>query len=240
MTEPSTPPEIKNMDELFRQARRDRPQPSELDARFLALRDVSELRRMVEASASETDLDHFIRGEPNLLSSLLHFVSTGHHGGKVYPQQTIRPSVAGEQRGLIPDYLISGQSSEGTTWWVLELKGPSEKLFSGTGQKIRLSDTANKGLVQIHQYVEFCNEHQSSLREALQLKDFSIPMGILLMGRESELVDPHRRKMKKALGGPMSPIRIRTWDSLLRSLEHKLAFYGHIGHDPLQGRQLED
>lgn len=240
MTKPITPPEIQKMDKLFRQARRDYPQPTDLDSRFLAPREVAELRRLVEKSASETEIDHFIRGEPNLLSSLLHFASTGHHGGKVYPQQVIRPSVKGELKGLIPDYLIRGESSEGTSWWVLELKGPGERIFSGTGESIGLSDTANKGLLQIHKYVEFCKEHQSSLREALQLKSFSEPMGILLIGRETELADPHRRQMKKALGGAQAPIRIRTWDSLLRSLEHKLAFFAHTTHDPLRGEQLED
>ena len=234
------PPEINDMDEIFRQVRRDYPQPTELDARFLLPREVVQLRRLVEANASETELDHFIRGEPNLLSSLLHFACTGHYGGMVYSQQTIRPSVSGVQPGLVPDYLISGESSDGTSWWVLELKGPGEQIFSGRGRTLRLSDTANKGLLQIHQYIDFCTEHQSTLREALLLKNFSKPMGILLIGRESELLDPQRQQMKRSLGGRTAPIQIRTWDSLLRSLEHKLALYGHIEHDPLRGAQLED
>lgn len=240
MTNRSIPPEILTMNERLRQARRDYPQPTDLDSRFLAPRDVSELRRLVEESASETDLDQFIRGEPNLLSSLLHFAATGHHGGNVYPQQVIRPTVVGEQKGLIPDYLISGKSSGGISWWVLELKGPGEKLFCNSGNKLRLSDTANNGLLQIHEYVDFCKEHQSSLREALKLEDFSEPMGILLIGRESELADPRRRKMKESLGGHTSRIRIRTWDSLLRSLEHKLSIHGRTDHDPLRGKQIED
>lgn len=241
MSKQYTPPEIQKMVELFRQARRDYPCPTDLDTRYLARREVSELRSLIEKSAPETVVDQFIRGEPNLLSSLLHFAGTGHHGGKAYPQQVIRPSVVGKQKGLIPDYLISGESSAGTTWWVLELKGPGEKIFCNSGNKLRLSDTANKGLLQIHEYVEFCKEYQSSLREALQLQDFSAPMGILIIGRERELADPLRRKMKESLGGHTSRIRIRTWDSLLRSLEHKLNIYdGRMGNDPLRGAQLED
>jgi hypothetical protein len=89
----TVPQKIRDMDEIFREARRNFPNPSELDACYLRPREVTELRRMVEASASETELDHFIRGEPNLLSALLHFADTGHQGGMVYPQQTIRPSV---------------------------------------------------------------------------------------------------------------------------------------------------
>lgn len=240
MDEPPTPPKKGAMDEIFRQARRNYPRPSKLNTHFLAAREVAELRRLVDSSATEAELDHFIQGQPNLLSSLLHFADTGHHGGMAYPQQTIRPCVSGRQRGLIPDYLISGESSDGTSWWVLELKGPGEKIFSGSGNTLRLSDITNKGLLQIHQYVEFCTEHQSSLRETLKLDNFSKPMGILLIGRENELSDPDRRQMKKSLGGSSSQIRIRTWDSLLRSLEHKLSFNGNIEHDPLCGHQLED
>jgi len=236
----STPDPNREFDEKIRQARRDYPQPEYLDFCYLAAREVQELREMVEKSASETELDHFIRGEPNLLSSLLHFASTGHHGGKAYPQQVIRPSVRGEIKGQIPDYLVSGESSEGTSWWVLELKGPKEKIFVKTADGLKLGDTANKGLLQIHKYVEFCKEHHASLRDTLGLKDFSTPNGILIIGREAELLDPERRTLKKALGGPLTPIRIRTWDSLLRSLEHKLAFIGQREIDPLRGPQLED
>jgi hypothetical protein len=241
MLEKAVPLEIQKMDEIMRQARRDFPQPTNLDSRYLATREVAELRRLIELPSSETELDEFLSGEPNLLSSLLHFASTGHHGGKVFPQQVIRPTVKGIQKGLIPDYLISGESSDGTSWWVLELKSPSAKIFSGSDDTLRLSNTANKGVLQINNYVEFCNTHQSALREALKLENFSTPIGILLIGRESELNSPHLKQMKKSLGGATAKIRIRTWDSLLRSLEHKLAFYGHNVKDPLRNeRLLED
>lgn len=228
------------MDEIFRKARREFPRPSELDARYLRPRDVVELREMVERGASETELDYFIRGEPDLLSALLHFAGTGHHRGMAYPQQTIRPSVPGVQAGLIPDYLISGENSDGVNWWVLELKAPGDKLFAGTGRSIRLSDTANRGLAQIHQYISFCVEQQAALRESLQLKDFSAPSGILLIGREAELSTPDLQRLKRSLGGRTAEVRIRTWDSLLRSLEHKLYFHGHQDNDPLRGPQPED
>jgi Domain of unknown function (DUF4263) len=239
LKEETVPQAIKDMDEMFREARRNFPRPSELNSGFLRPREVAELRCMVEASASETELDRFIQGEPNLLSALLHFADTGHHGGMVYPQQVIRPSVSHGDKGLIPDYLISGDNSEGTSWWVLELKGPAEKIFTGKEQKIRLSDTANKGLLQIHQYIEYCSTYQSSIRETLKLKNFSTPAGILLIGRESELVDDHRKQMKKSIGGKMMSVRIRTWDSLLRSLEHKLFYHGFLDQDSLHSEQLE-
>jgi Domain of unknown function (DUF4263) len=223
--------DVKDTDDIIRRARRNFPRPSALDSAFLRPREVIELRRMFEAFASETELDLFIKGEPNLLSGLLHFVDTGHHGGMVYPQQIIRPGVFYGDKGLNPDYLISGENSEGTSWWVLELKGPSEKIFSGKNQKIRLNDAANKGLCQTYQYIEFCSAYQSSIRESLQLKNFSSPIGILLIGRESELFDNHRKQLKNRLGGKMMTVRIRTWDSLLRSLEHKLAFHGLIDRE---------
>jgi hypothetical protein len=236
-----TPPgPVDQVDRAIREARRAHPQATPLDAAYLRPREVVELRRMVEGNASETELDHFIRGEPNLLSSLLHFAGTGHHGGMVYPQQTIRPCVAGSQPGLVPDYLISGENSDGVSWWVLELKGPSEKLFAGSGRSLRLSDVANKALVQIHQYIGFCIEHQGALRDALRLREFGSPLGILVIGREHELSDPERRRLKRTLGGPSATIRIRTWDSLLRSLEHKLCLSGLHEGDPLLGEQAEE
>jgi hypothetical protein len=78
------------------------------------------------------------------------------------------------------------------------------------------------------------------MREALKMKNFSTPTGILLIGRETELIDSHHKAMKKAIGGAHAPVRIRTWDSLLRSLEHKLSFQGQTKNDPLIGEQLED
>ena len=231
----------RNFDELFRQARRDFPTPAQLDARFLRPREVAELRLMVEGNASETELDRFIRGEPDLLSALLHFAGTGHHSGMAYPQQTLRPSVRDVQSGLIPDYLISGKNSDGTSWWVLELKSPADKLFAGKPGSFRLSDVANRGLMQINQYVTFCVDHQAAIRESLQLKDFRTPTGILLIGREHELTAaPELRQLKESLGGAKAAVRIRTWDSLLRSLEHKLRFYGQRNDDPLDEPQAED
>jgi len=77
--------------EIHRQARRQYPHPHQLDAAFLRPQEVRDLRALVELNALEREIDNLIKGEPDLLSSLLHFASTGHHDGMVYPQQTIRP-----------------------------------------------------------------------------------------------------------------------------------------------------
>jgi hypothetical protein len=197
-----------------------------LDAGFLRPREVEYFRQVVNEDGSETALDHCLRGYPDLWSAFLYQNSTGHQGGKVLSQQVIQPAVPGVQPGLIPDYLISGINSAGISWYVVELKGAKEKMFAGSGSILRLSKTANQGILQLLRYLDFCAEHQTVLRDAFKLEGFREPHGILLIGREEEFTySEERQKMKRIWNQSNHRLEVRTYDAFLRSLDNKLSFY---------------
>lgn len=230
----------KEMEKQFNQFRRSNPNASELMSCFLKLREVKKLKQMIENGSNEREIDKLIQGEPNLLSAVLDFVSTGHHGGKAYSQKAIMPHISKERHGLIPDYLISGRSSDGISWWVLELKSPKAKIFSGSGNKLRLSSGANRGVIQLLKYLDFCSQHQSMLRDTLKLERFREPNGLLIIGREDELELKERQEVKNAWNINNPRLKIRTWSSIIRSLEHKLYFHGSLKKDTSTNNLVED
>ncbi len=181
---------------------------------------VKQFRTLVSGSCSEKELDRFLRTNPPLLATSLWFTHTGHHGAWVVPQQEVRPPQSVLQ-GLKPDFIIGGKNSGGFNWFVLELKGANASLFAGSGAKLRLSSTGNRAVIQILEYLDYCSEAQSFLRDQMKLVQFREPAGIILIGRESEFDDdPHRRALKAAWNRMFgSRIQIRTYDALLRDAE---------------------
>jgi hypothetical protein len=224
--------ELDRMEAYFAEATRRNSKVEPLDSGFLRERDVERFRSVVERDGSESAIDHHLRGCPDLWSAFLHINATGHHGGQVL-SQTIRPAVKGVAPGLIPDYLISGSSSDGVHWWVVELKAANTSIFSGKGRSLRLSDTANRGIIQLLGYLDFCAENQSTLRDAFKLEKFREPKGILLIGREGELARSEERQRMKAIWNRSNHLlEIRTYDSFLRSLDHKLHAHGFRPTEP--------
>lgn len=104
----------------------------------------SKLEQLIENNVNETQIDKFLRGNPNILVNCLRSFSTGYHGAWVIPQQQIKPSMASRHKGLIPDYIIGGKSSDGFEWFVLEMKGVSDNLFTKSGKLLYLSSVLNK------------------------------------------------------------------------------------------------
>ncbi len=103
---------------------------------------------------------------------------------------------------------------------MVELKSPKDKLFRkdriGT---ITLSSTANHGLCQLLQYINYCSSAQSYLRDTLRLKGFREPKGFLIIGREMEfMLDTDLQNMKRTLNVMTSGrVEVRTFDALVRS-----------------------
>src|SRR5712664_4220834 len=87
------------------------------------------LKQLIKTNAGEKAVDGFLRQHPALLAACMNFTQFGHHGTWVVPQQFVRPPALPEIRGLQPDYLVGGQSSDGYQWYVVELKSPKDKLF---------------------------------------------------------------------------------------------------------------
>jgi len=188
---------------------------------------LEEFRKLVNNSADETAIDRFLRNNLEVLVNALSFVSTGHHGAWVVPQQIIRPPQGDVIHGLIPDYLVGGKNSDGFNWFVLELKGANEKIFTKSKGRLIFSNTTHKGVFQLLEYIDYCSEAQSYLRDSLHLARFREPRGILLIGREDELIyDEYREHLKSAWNRLARNLEVRTYDSLLRFVDEKVKFYG--------------
>lgn len=198
----------------------------------VTMKQVEGYRQLVEQRSGETALDHFIRDNKEVLVNTLDFVSTGHQGSWVLPQQPIKTALRSVDSGLIPDYLVCGKSSDGLAWWVIEFKGADDPLFNvGADGRISFGAAANRGILQLLEYIDFCDEHQSTLRDQLKLTDFREPRGMLIIGRETEFEkDPRLQKAKAAwnrlVGGRLE---IRTHDALVRHAGQKAQFHSNVG-----------
>ena len=198
----------------------------------VTMKQVEGYRQLVEQRSGETALDHFIRDNKELLVNTLDFVSTGHQGSWVLPQQPIKTALRSVDNGLIPDYLVCGKSSDGLAWWVIEFKGADEPLFNISADgRVSFGAAANKGILQLLEYIDFCDEHQSTLRDQLKLPDFREPRGMLIIGRETEVEEDHRLQKVKAAWNRLvgGRLEIRTHDALIRHAGQKAEFHHNIG-----------
>ena len=184
----------------------------------------SKLEELIEKNVNETQIDKFLRVNPNILVNCLSSFSTGHHGAWVIPQQQIKPSMVSKHKGLIPDYIIGGKSSDGFEWFVLEMKGISDRLFTKSGKLLYLSSVLNKAICQTMEYIDYCSSQQSYLRETLRLTDFREPKGLILIGRENEFANDERSKQLKAAWNRYlgNKIEIRSYDSMLRYVKSEI------------------
>jgi len=188
---------------------------------------------LLDKEAIETDADRFLQSNPALLGKCLNFTNFGHHGIWVIPQKLIDPGISSERRGLKPDYLLGGKSSDGFSWCVVELKGPQDKLFrrANDGRRtISFSPVTNEGICQLLQYMDYCNSAQSYIRDHFKLNDFREPRGFLIIGREAEFESDKQLQELKAAWNRISggKIMIRTYDALLRSNTSSWASVEHV------------
>jgi len=185
--------------------------------------EVEGLRELVMGNAGERKLDAYISQHPVLLTALLDFKNTGHHAAWVVPKKAIRSKVSSEIPGLIPDFIVGGKNSFGITWYVVELKGAEHSLFTKSGGNLYLSNTANRGLCQVLEYMHFCNSSQSYLRDTLKLFEFVSAEAFVFVGRESETDNPREKALKSAINNISANLQIRSYDALLRSCERILS-----------------
>ena len=62
-----------------------------------------------------------------------------------------------------------------------------------------LSTEANRGVLQLLEYIDVCAENQAYLRDQAGLKELREPKGLLLIGTQAELNDSRNRKTKSSL-----------------------------------------
>lgn len=201
------------------------PKEYHVDSHQVTKDQLNSFCELIQASAPETELDKFLRNNLSVFASCLSFASIGHHGTWIIPQQQIRPPQIPVLPGLIPDYIVGGKNSDGFFWYVVELKGANEKIFSGTDPQLYFSSVANKGICQLLGYIDYCSEVQSYLRDTLRLTGFREPRGLMLIGKEEEYTEnPHRNRLKAAWNRVnRGKLEIRTYSGLIREVEYKIA-----------------
>src|ERR1044071_4214593 len=169
-----------------------------------------DLKAVIEIGALERDLEAFFNENPSALALALTFFKTGHHASWIIPKRTIRARLKDTSPGLIPDYLIAGANSDGVTWWVMEVKGPGARIFGGTDSAKALSTEANRGILQLIEYIDVCAENQAYLRDQAGLKGLRKPKGLMLIGTDSELNDIRTRKLRAAWNRVDPSLQLRT------------------------------
>lgn len=178
-----------------------------------------QLQKLIKNKATETDIHSFLEQNPQIFGQLLRLYRTGHHSFTVYSKQELTPHIKDKNKGMIPDFIIGGENSDGWQWWIIELKSPSDPIFIEKGGW-HFSDVANKGICQLMEYVSMSNKIQGHLRDHFGFKDFNNPRGILLIGSEDEFTDPKKQNLKRSFNNFMTKqFEIRTFSWLLREFE---------------------
>jgi len=177
------------------------------------------LESLVEDNAGERAIARFLKDNKSVLVNSLRIFHTGHHEAWVIPEQMVRPPLTESKKGLKPDFILGGLSSEGIKWCVLELKGADVDLLQETSNRIlSFGSCANRAICQTIEYIDYCASAQVHLRDTLKLKDFREPNGLILIGRETEFSNDSRRQQFKSAWNRLMghKIELRTYDSLLR------------------------
>jgi hypothetical protein len=188
------------------------------------------LSDLVKARAGESELHRFIETNEVVLSFALYAHRTGHHGIYVFSKQQVIPKIQGVQSGLIPDFIVGGSDSGGVHWWIIELKGADENIFNEDKKgAIAFSNTANKAVFQLLEYIAYTTEIQSTLRAEFRMTNFREPNGLIIMGNEAEFKASARKRKAKAAWNNLHPkkLEIRTYDWLLRNFTANEGMFGH-------------
>ena len=102
---------------------------TEPNCNYLREDEVIQFQELVKSKKSEREIDNHLRVASDLLTAFLHIYRTGHHRMKAIPQANICNTIQGYVKGKIPDWLLCGDSSDGESWYFIELKGPADKIF---------------------------------------------------------------------------------------------------------------
>lgn len=204
------------------------PEEYKIDPYDVTGSDIEKLIALIRKNASETEIDSFLKKRLPLLAFTSSFFSTGHHGSWVIPQANVKPPGFASGSGHRLDYLFAGDSSDGVTWWIVELKSPKDSLYKENSDgRIVETDKLRSAINQVDDYIGYCTEQQGFIREAFGLTSFTSPYGIIIMGREAELKKDSRKQARKSqFNRRIHTIQIRTFDAYIRAVE----FYSKVSY----------
>ncbi|MCC6837233.1 MAG: DUF4263 domain-containing protein [Bacteroidia bacterium] len=180
------------------------PEEYKTNPNYAKAKHIKELIRLIDLKSPEAVIDSYLSEHKELLTFVMARYNTGHHNSWVIPKRVIKTKFRIEEKGLIPDYILGGQSTSGKEWFIVELKGADAKWFVERQGEIYFSDTINKGIHQLIEYLYHCDKYQSKFRDEYRLTDFHAPKAILIAGHRSEFDNNERKKAVK-----------KTWEKLL-------------------------
>lgn len=219
---------LKKNDKLWNKLIHEHPDSTKkLRKESVTFKQLKEFKNLVNKKADEKAIHDFLEHNQVVFSFALKDYDTGHHGLWVYSKQEIRPRVKNKKiKGLIPDFIIGGENSNGYEWFIIELKGANENIFNvDSSNSIYFSSTANRGLCQLMEYTDACCEMQSHLRDHFRFHEFREPKGVLIIGTEDEFKDKRKQSLKRALNQNFNKnFEIRTYNWLLRNFEEDMKY----------------
>lgn len=182
---------------------------------------VKKLNSLINNGGGETEVHKLLLQYPCLLPFLMD--NTGHYGTWYVSKPQICPPLINGKKGKIPDFLLAGENSYGLHWYVVELKSPNDLLFDRNGEAFSLQ--ANKGLNQLARYQRYAEQHQGTLRDTLEIKDFVTPQGILLIGNEKETRgQDSKEQLKSFWNEALIDIEIMSYSRLLHRAREVAGF----------------
>lgn len=185
---------------------------------------IKHLIGLIEDNSSEKLIDSYLMKHKELLALLMRAYHTGHHHSWVIPKKVIKTKFYETEKGQIPDYILGGQSTSGKEWFIVELKGANVKWFNEGQGEIFFTNTINKGIHQLIEYLHYCEKYQTKFRDEYRLLDFHKPKAILIAGRRNEFENNIRKRdikkgWEKLLG---NSLEIMTYDRFKDQLKSRL------------------
>lgn len=160
------------------------------------------------ADVSERDLQKFFESHPHFLSSTHSLLS-----------QVRLPSKGSAV--LVPDFILKPIFAQrrDSTWEVLDLKLPVEKLLSGRGSRARLSSHVLKAIRQLRDYHENIRhpDHAEAIERLLGHRLQHPRLGILIGRLANTDIESLEREQQYHAG-----VRIVTYDEILERQQAQL------------------
>lgn len=167
---------------------------------------------------SEEAIQTFLTANPYLLQYVIP--NSGHHGTWAFPKKMIRTKKTDGTPGLIPDYLIAGQSSLGYYWYIVEIKLASVQFANIRGKSY--SRDANAGIAQCATYISHFTNYIETVRSNIGVADFITPKSAILLIGDATTETDAQRVCRREYCELAPRMIVASYDSIRRGLANDL------------------